>query len=288
MRKYTDEILSKIASEDDNTRLIIADLGNFHIFQKKHKEKHINVGVSESNSIGIAAGLASEGKRVFIYGVSGFLLYRSFEQIKFSIAYWKQPVTILGSGFGWKYFFIGRGHFTPDDIALMRLMPYMEIYTPCRLKELNEILTRKTDIPRYIRMCSDVLTDETPISDIDHRYIICSYGQMAKQCLTAVNTLQEKEVDIGYVFFNRIDNTDITRQNEFCENNLKNKTIIIVEDHCKIGGLQVLFTKKEISLHICLPVNAEAVAESEEALVKHYGLDASSIAEKILTYFIGS
>ena len=149
MRQSADEILTELAYEDTNIRLIIVDIGEFPLFEKNHADKFLNIGVAESNAPGIAAGLASEGMRVYIYGVSGFLLYRAFEQIKISIAYWKQPVTILGSGFGWKYSFIGRGHFTPDDIAIMRLMPNMEILTPCKEETLKSMLYKKTDNPRY-------------------------------------------------------------------------------------------------------------------------------------------
>jgi transketolase len=280
MRQIADETLTNLAYENINIRLVIADIGEFSLFEKKHADKYINAGVAESNVPGIAAGLASEGMRVYIYGVSGFLLYRAFEQIKYSIAYWKQPVTILGNGFGWKYFNIGKGHFTPDDIAIMRLMPNMEILTPCKEETLKSMLNEKTDKPRYIRLSSDILSPTAPMRDIEHDIILVSYGEMANVCFSAIRNLQDKEIKAGYLFIDSFNDKAIDE----LQKNLSGKKIIVVEDHCKIGGLGSLLAEKNIIVrrHICLPVSTEAAAETKEKLMSKYYMDTKAIMEAVV------
>ena len=106
MRKWVDKYLTEVANNNDNIKLIIADVGDFPLFSSLHPKKFINAGVSESNAIGLAAGLSSEGFQVSVYGVSSFFLYRAYEQLKFSVAYWKKNITFIGVGFHWNWTFL--------------------------------------------------------------------------------------------------------------------------------------------------------------------------------------
>lgn len=84
--------------------------------------KIINCGVQEPNMVNIAAGLASQGKKVVIYGVAGFVIYKAYEQIKLNIKGWaehKGSIIFVNAGHNGCYSICGRGHLVNDDSNLM-------------------------------------------------------------------------------------------------------------------------------------------------------------------------
>jgi transketolase len=280
MRKYVDIYLSELADVDSNVRLLIADVGDFPVFLENHSDKFINVGVSESNTIGIAAGLASEGYRVFVYGVSSFFIYRAYEQFKYSVSYWQQPVTFIGVGFGWKYYFIGAGHFCPDDILLMRGLPHMIIYTPYTLKGLKTIISNAGKSPAYLRITANIVErDIAP--DYQKEILIMTYGEMTQVCLNVANSLKcDFGLNVGLIALESLPSDSLSAH----LSELIGKSIVVVEDQCSHGGLSSILKEMgvDVHLHICLPLLSTKIAKSRAGLVHLYGLDQSSIVEQIL------
>lgn len=85
----------------------------------------INCGVQEPNMVNIAAGLASQGKKVIVYGVAGFVIYKSYEQIKLNIKGWAEhygSVIFVNAGANGCYKICGRGHLLDDDNLLMQAL----------------------------------------------------------------------------------------------------------------------------------------------------------------------
>lgn len=85
----------------------------------------INCGVQEPNMVNIAAGLASQGKKVIIYGVAGFVLYKAYEQIKLNVKGWSEyygSIIFVNSGQNGCYSICGRGHLVDDDAQLMQAL----------------------------------------------------------------------------------------------------------------------------------------------------------------------
>lgn len=85
----------------------------------------INCGVQEPNMVNIAAGLASQGKRVIVYGVAGFVIYKAYEQIKLNIKGWAEnygSIMFINAGANGCYSICGRGHLLDDDALLMQAL----------------------------------------------------------------------------------------------------------------------------------------------------------------------
>jgi len=85
----------------------------------------INCGVQEPNMVNIAAGLASQGKKVIIYGVAGFVIYKAYEQIKLNIKGWAEnygSIIFVNAGHNGCYSICGRGHLVDDDWQLMQAL----------------------------------------------------------------------------------------------------------------------------------------------------------------------
>lgn len=94
--------------------------------------KIINCGVQEPNMINIAAGLASQGKKVVVYGVAGFVLYKAYEQFKFNVKGWAErygSIVFVNAGANGCYSALGRGHLLDDDAQLMAALQ-IPLYDP--------------------------------------------------------------------------------------------------------------------------------------------------------------
>jgi transketolase len=281
MRKWVDIYLTKIANQDRMVKLIIADVGDFPQFSNQHPDKFINAGVSESNAVGLAAGLASEGFRVFIYGISSFFLYRAYEQLKYSVAYWKKNITLIGVGFGWKYYNIGIGHFCPDDILLVQNLPGFEIHTPYLLHQLCKILSTKSENPRYIRLTANILEQNQIKKDYaPHNNMIISYGEMVKTSLSIAKKISIKKRDIGLVALSNLDEKYVKARMSLYEK----VKLIVIEDQCKKGGILPILKdlNANIVLSIGLPLLPNEIAASRHELMKKYGFDEESLYSKIL------
>lgn len=281
MRKWVDIYLTKIANQDRMVKLIIADVGDFPQFSNQHPDKFINAGVSESNAVGLAAGLASEGFRVFIYGISSFFLYRAYEQLKYSVAYWKKNITLIGVGFGWKYYNIGIGHFCPDDILLVQNLPGFEIHTPYLLHQLCKILSTKSENPRYIRLTANIVEQNQIKKDYTpHNNMIISYGEMVKTSLSIAKKISIKKRDIGLVALSNLDEKYVKARMSLYEK----VKLIVIEDQCKKGGILPILKdlNANIVLSIGLPLLPNEIAASRHELMKKYGFDEESLYSKIL------
>lgn len=115
-RKQFVSWLVRRAGENRNIWLLTGDLGFSFLeeFAKKYPDRFINCGVIEQSMMGIAAGLAMSGKKVFVYSTSTFLIFRPLEQIRNDIAKQNLDVTLVGTA-GPQYHFLGYTHVIQDN-----------------------------------------------------------------------------------------------------------------------------------------------------------------------------
>lgn len=117
MRNTLDIFLSKYNNPD--LYLLHADMWGFSKFKNRFPDRIINCGIQETNMLNIAGGLASQGKKVIVYGVAGFVYQRGYEQLKFSIVNYGKNVTFVNAGANGCYNKCGIGHMPDDDFKLM-------------------------------------------------------------------------------------------------------------------------------------------------------------------------
>jgi len=155
MRNIFIEWLTKKAEVDERVWLITPDLG-FNLFEgfaEKFPGRFLNVGISEQNAVGIAAGLALSGKRPFVYSIASFITSRAYEFIKLDVGYQNLQVVIIGNGGGMAYKDLGFTHCAEDDLALMGLIPNLRVYNPQDKEVIPSLLDAvfNMGIPAYIR-----------------------------------------------------------------------------------------------------------------------------------------
>ena len=156
MRKAFIEELMGEALKNPNVWFLTADLGYSFIepFQAKFPDRFINMGVAEQNMVGVAAGLALTGKKVFIYSIVNFVTFRCLEQIRQDICYHELDVTLVSVGAGYAYADAGYSHHGVEDIAIMRILPHMRIFSPADPGEVRlcmQELCRRPG-PAYLRL----------------------------------------------------------------------------------------------------------------------------------------
>lgn len=148
--------LIECSRENKNIWLLTADLG-FSVLEKFREEfpdRFINVGVAEQNMIGVAAGLALSGKKVFVYSIANFPTLRCLEQIRNDICYHNLDVTVVAVGGGMSYGSLGFTHHGLEDLAILRTLPNITVSAPGDPLETQIITTLfcNSKGPSYLRL----------------------------------------------------------------------------------------------------------------------------------------
>lgn len=163
MRASFVETLFQKATVDPNIVLLTADLGFglFERFEQSLPAQFINVGIAEQNMMGLAAGMASEGKTVVAYSLGNFPTLRCIEQIRNDVAYHEGDVKIVASGGGFSYGQLGMSHHATEDLSIMRALPNIDVLAPCSAYEAacltNEMLGNGR--PSYLRLDKSCLVE---------------------------------------------------------------------------------------------------------------------------------
>ena len=156
MRSAFIEKLELAMANDPLIYVLTADLG-FRVFEgikDKFPHQYTNVGVCEANMIGVAAGLAMNGFKVFVYSTAPFVTSRCYEQIKNSICYDNLNIKIIGVGGGFSYGAQGVTHHSVEDVAIMRALPNMAVVCPADKNEtaaIADLIINHTG-PLYLRL----------------------------------------------------------------------------------------------------------------------------------------
>jgi transketolase len=295
-----DELYS-VALNDKNVIVLTADTGirKFEDFKRNIPDRFCNVGVSEQNMISVAAGLALEGKHVFVFGISNFVTLRCFEQIKLDICAMNLPVTILGLGTGYNFSHDGPTHHITDDIAIMRMLPNMTIWSPSDYAMTAQIIHMAHELksPSYIRF------DKGPFHHVydgfSKNYFdngICKIGTFEDLAIVATGITVTQALDIqkelvaAEYYISAVDFFRLKPINKsiFKDSLAGMKKIVVLEEHCRDGGLGSIVLEQLNDCGLNIPVRRIGIADcfrphpgSRDYLRELSGLDTKSVIENI-------
>jgi len=249
MRTAFINTLHALAEQDKRVMLLSGDIG-FSVlekFQKEFSDRFLNMGISEANMIGVAAGLALCGMKPYVYSIIPFVTMRCFEQIRNDLCYQNVDVKIVGTGGGLSYGNLGPTHHAREDIAIMRALPNIIVTCPGDPIE-TELIVReslKLNGPLYIRLgrgSEPIAHKEKPklrigkgiaLKEGDDIAIVAT-GNILNNALTAAGLLAEKGINARVISMHTIKPLDkeivLAAANE-------TKAIFTVEEHSIIGGL---------------------------------------------------
>lgn len=114
----------ELANNNHNIVVVSADMGAPALdqFRRNLPSQYVDVGIAEQQAIGVSAGLALGGKKVFVYAIAPFISLRCYEHIRVSLAMMNIPVTIVGAGAGLSHDDLGPTHHAVEDITALRAL----------------------------------------------------------------------------------------------------------------------------------------------------------------------
>src|SRR5690242_20705052 len=125
--------LQQLAAVDRDIVVVTSDSrgsGKLVPFAQKFPKQLVEIGIAEQNLVGVAAGLASAGKKVFAVSPACFLTARALEQVKNDVAYSDNPVKLIGISAGVSYGALGSTHHSLHDFAVLRAINNLTVVAP--------------------------------------------------------------------------------------------------------------------------------------------------------------
>lgn len=305
MRNHLINKIKELAEEDKNIILITGDLGFgvLESFQKKFPKRFINAGIAEQNMATVAAGLALEGNTVFIYSIGNFPTLRCIEQIRNDICYHNANVKILAVGSGFAYGTLGMTHHATEDLAIMRALPNMKVFTPCDSISAEAIAQDicKINGPCYVRLerggepeifSKDEKFEIGKLKEIRKGYDIAviTIGTVINEAIKAADILREQNKNITVYSVYSLKPIDKEQILEIAQ---KYNYIITVEEHQITGGLgstiaEIIAENNMVTKIIRLGLNDEftSVVGNQEYLREVYKINYKNIIKICEEYYI--
>jgi transketolase len=302
MRNAYIKTIYELARDNDKIFSLIADIGAYLMrdFKRDFPERCFNLGIAESNMIGVAAGLALSKKIPFVYTITPFVTLRCYDHIRVDVCYQNLNVKIVGVGCGISYAKLGASHHSLVDIAAMRALPNMTVLSPADPLEAGRIigLAAEYEGPVYIRLA---LTGEPDVHSGDNGEYqigkgqvlregndaaIIATGVMVHNALAAAADLQAKGLNCRVINIHTIKPVDKEIILKAVE---ETRAIVTLEEHSIIGGLgsavaEVLAEEKNNRVYFkrigfedtfCLDYG------KRPCLQEKYGLSAAFITKEI-------
>jgi len=154
MRQRFYELLREALDEDERVVAVTAEIGTAQIGSHP---RHVNVGIREQLLIGVAAGLALEGRRPVAHSYAPFLVERPYEQIKLDLGHNDLGAVLVSTGASYDAASEGRTHQAPEDVAALAALPGWTIHVPGHPHELEHLFRAalRTDDRVYIRLSEE-------------------------------------------------------------------------------------------------------------------------------------
>lgn len=244
------EYITKLGSNNNNIILLEGDLADStcsDIFENEFPDRHFQMGIAEQNMVGVAAGLAQEGKIPFVNTFAAFIAMRACEQVRTSVAYPNLNVKFVVSHSGLSAGSAGPTHHTLEDIAIMRSIPNMTVLVPGDVNEVEQIIdaTLEHEGPVYIRNSAtdvEAVTDKpkfeigkaTKIIDGNDLTIITTGIMMQRGLEASIKLKKDHGIQARLLQMASIKPID---ERAIVDASIETKFIVTVEEHNIIGGL---------------------------------------------------
>jgi transketolase len=298
-RQAYGEALAALGRENENVVVLDADLSKSTktaIFQKEFPKRHINVGISEADLVGTAAGLATTGKIAFASTFAIFASGRAYEQIRNTVAYGNLNVKVCATHAGISVGEDGGSHQSIEDLALMRVIPGMTVMCPADAVEAEKMVFAAAEHngPVYIRfgrLNTPVLFDEAynfKIGKINtvkdgSDVTIAATGMLVPEALEAAKKLEEQGISVRVLNVGTIKPLD---KETILKAGKETKFIITAEEHSVVGGLGSAVSEYLSEVHptkvVKVGINDQFGQSGDGAeLMKVYGLSADNLVKKI-------
>ena len=291
------DTLLELARQNQNLLVVTGDSrgsGKLVPFGQKLPEQIVEVGIAEQNLVGISAGLASTGKKVFAVSPACFLTARSFEQIKNDVAYSDIPVKLIGISAGVSYGALGSTHHSLHDFAALRAVNNIHIVVPADNFETRKAIESAVDYPcpLYIRFGKKPLPlvhDTNTNFEIGKAIVLktgsdvtfIATGEPVFRAVEACKLLEEEGISCGVISMHTLKPLDEEAILEAARNS---SVIITVEEHSVHGGLGSACASLLLQEGMHNPFKIVGITDeytvtgSQAEIFNHYGITPEGLA----------
>jgi transketolase len=294
--------LLELAEADKDIIVVTSDSrgsGKLVGYGQKLPEQIVEIGIAEQNLVGVAAGLASAGKKAFAVSPACFLTARALEQIKNDVCYSDNPVRLIGISAGVSYGALGTTHHSLHDFAVMRAINNITIIAPADNYETTEAvkLAVKHNKPLYLRFgkkAMPLLTDDASVGfefgkgrviKKGNDIAIIANGETVYPALQAAEKLTEQGVKATVVSMHTIKPLDAELVLQLAKDT---GAILTVEEHMVNGGLGEACASLLLQNGYNKPFKIMGIPDeytvtgSQVEILNHYGLSADGIAQAVI------
>ncbi len=302
MRDAFIKVLGEIAKNDPRVLLITGDLGFkvFDEYSQNYPRQFLNAGVAEQNMMGLATGLALEGRVVFVYSIANFPILRCLEQVRNDACYHQANVKIVSIGGGFSYGALGISHHATEDLSIMRALPEISVIAPGDLWETEEATKTLIEIPGtcYLRLDkSNAGYTNTKSEKFEFGKARClkegtdatlvSTGGILNEVLMAYELLCKEGIYcrvLSVPTLKPLDSESLLRAAN------ETNAVLTIEEHSIEGGLGGAVAENFLEYGILpkkfqrigLRAGFSSIVGSQTYLRKAYGLDAQAIAANVI------
>lgn len=300
----------ELAENDDKICVITAamlDGTGLVDFADKHPKRTFDVGIAEEHALTFASGLAAEGIKPY-FAVYSTFLQRSYDQIIHDMALQNLPVKLCIDRAGLNAA-DGATHHGIYDVAMLSQVPNMTLYAPATydtlklaLKEANNILTpcairynkgeeKQEIIEEFYSNGIEQLGIKANFRDAESiDALVITHGSVACEAIKAKELLKSKGINLGIILVERIMPYACLVQDVLNFIPKKSIPVITLEEEIKAGGFGMMLLDK-LSSNFIMDNKKTAIVALEDTfadkygkdIYKSFGLDAQSIANKILS-----
>lgn len=296
------ETIAEMADHDDRIVVLDGDTGSStrtDLFEARHPERFYQMGVTEQNMLGMAAGMATLGLVPIVSTFSCFIVSRAHDSIRVLIAQPGLGVKLMGGYAGILAGMTGKTHLLMDDVTIMRSMANMTVIAPADEIETRLVLPAVVEHPGpvYVRLTRPA----TPIVfDDDYRFrigpvavvrrgsdvTVFSTGTQTPRAVEAASLLASQGIDVHLVHVPTIKPIDTEA---IVAAAAHTGLVVTTEEHTVVGGLGGAVAEI-LGEHHPLPLKRHGIADvfgesgPNDALVEKYGISAPQLAETVRTF----
>ncbi len=293
--------LEELAAQEPNLVVLDADLSGSTMtkgFGAEHPDRFFDMGIAEANMVGVAAGLATCGKKPFVNSFAMFAAGRAWEQVRNSVAYPGLNVKVVGSHGGLSVGEDGATHQCIEDLAIMRAIPNMTVLCPCDGNEMKQTVKALLayDGPAYLRLgrlAVETVTDQVEGYEFQigkgvllrdgQDVTVVAVGMMVQMALTAADILAEEGISVRVIDMHTIKPLDT----EILLAAARDTGCIVTSEEANIvGGLGSAVS--EYLTSVCpVPVIRHGVEDefgrsgAAQKVLEAYHLTPAGIADKV-------
>lgn len=299
------QTLLELARADRNLVVVTSDSrgsGKLGPFGQELPHQIVEVGIAEQNLVGVAAGLAASGKRVFAVSPACFLTARSLEQIKNDVCYSDHPVTLVGISAGVSYGALGSTHHSLHDLAALRAINNLDLIVPADNAETAAAVRAAAVSPRPVYLRFGKAAQPTLGSSCDPRsplpvgraivlrsgsdLTFVATGETVVHALLAAEFLgRERKLSCGVISMPCIRPFDHAAIAHAAKNS---RAVITCEEHSVHGGLGEACASSllQAGLHprfriVGIP-DEYTVTGAQADIFRHYGLSLEGLRDAAL------